>query len=236
MKTGCFQPVRRVPSDLTTVRIDAWWLCLDQLVPQPLWCSADELQRAERMLPQVRQRFLASRTALRYLLGQATRQPPAELVFAYGPYGKPWLPQAPQVQFNLSHSEGLGLLAIAPCAIGVDVEQLDRKLDPLPLAQRFFPAVEADYLAQLDPTARQSAFLRSWVMKEALLKATGQGLAGQLTELAFDHGQRRLQGSDRADWHCQLLEVGGAIAAVASAEPAVLDLRTSPWSMPGHSV
>jgi 4'-phosphopantetheinyl transferase len=186
------------------------------------------------MLPQVRQRFLASRTALRYVLGQTTRQSPAELVFAYGPYGKPWLPQAPQVQFNLSHSEGLGLLAIAPCAIGVDVERLDRKLDPLLLAQRFFPAAEASYLAQLDAAARQSAFLRSWVMKEALLKATGQGLAGQLTELDFDHGQRMLRGSDSADWHFQLLEVDGAIAAVASVEPAVLDLRNSPLSIPGN--
>lgn len=233
---GVVQQVKRVSSDSTPVRIDAWWLPLDQLLPQPGCCSVDELQRAERMLPQVRQRFLASRTALRYVLGEATGQPPADLVFAYSPYGKPWLPHDPQVQFNLSHSEGLGLLAIAPCPIGVDVERIERKLDLLPLAQRFFPAAEANFLAALAAADRHCAFLRSWVMKEALLKGTGQGLAGQLTELEFDHPRQILRGGDSADWHFQLLEAAGAIAAVATTDPAVLDLRNFPLPIRENSV
>lgn len=214
-----------VSSASRTIRVEAWWLNLDQLLPQPDWCSADELNRAVRMLPQVRSRFLAARTALRYLLSQATQLPPADLVFDYGPQGKPQLSDFPQLEFNLSHSEGLGLLAIAPCPIGVDLEQVMRPHSYIEIAQRFFPATEAHYLATLPPLAQQRAFLRSWVAKEAWLKGTGQGLAGNLSALAFDHHHQRLAGDGSDGWHLEILEPSGAIAAVATPIKTTLTLR-----------
>jgi 4'-phosphopantetheinyl transferase len=212
----------------TQIPIQAWWILLDHLPPQPNWCSQDELQRAERMLAQVRQRFLASRTALRYTLGQATHQAPEDLSFAYGPHGKPWLPQFPQIHFNLSHSQGLGFLAIAPCPIGVDVEQIELHRSAVEIAARFFPPREAEYLTRLEPLDRQRAFLCSWVAKEALLKGSGLGLAGELTKLEFDHRRQTLDGQGSAGWHLQILERPGAIAAVATPTAMPITLRNFP--------
>jgi len=62
--------------------------------------------------------------------------------------------------------------------VGVDVEFTQRRRDPLRIARRYFTAAENDAIERAaDPIA---AFYRHWVVKEALLKATGLGLAGEL--------------------------------------------------------
>jgi 4'-phosphopantetheinyl transferase len=69
--------------------------------------------------------------------------------------------------------------------VGVDVEAGARLGDPLPLARRFFAAREAGELAAATPEARRARFLELWVLKEAVLKARGVGLAGQLASVTF---------------------------------------------------
>jgi len=81
------------------------------------------------------------------------------------------------LSFNLAHSQDLGVLAVTRDArVGVDVERLRSGLSVDALAQRFFAASEADAIAALPKSDRTSAFFRTWVRKEAYLKAVDAGV------------------------------------------------------------
>lgn len=101
-------------------------------------------------------------------------------------YGKPRLAAPAAPGFNLSHSGGVVLLAIARGVDpGIDVEALRPRPRALQLAQRYFTAAEAAVLARLPEGDRQQTFYRLWTAKEAVLKALGRGLAFGLDRVGF---------------------------------------------------
>lgn len=137
--------------------------------------SADERARAGRLRPGPRERRVVAWARLRELLGGATGSPPASLRFETGPHGKPRLPGGPR--FNLSHSEGVALCAIAPAReIGVDVEALRPVPEAALIAARWIGEAAS---AALRGAAgdRDAVFLRMWTRRESVLKGTGLGLA-----------------------------------------------------------
>src|SRR5262245_40219568 len=72
-----------------------------------------------------RQRFIVGRGVLRDLLGRYRQIEPAKVRFVYNAFGKPDLgSEFPnRLKFNLSHSAGLALIAIARASdVGVDLE------------------------------------------------------------------------------------------------------------------
>ena len=80
--------------------IDVWTVQLDTaVVPRP---TPGEAARAARFATDtLRQRYLKAHGALRAILGKFTK---ARLEFALKEKGKPYLPLAPEVRFNLSRS------------------------------------------------------------------------------------------------------------------------------------
>ena len=80
--------------------------------------------------------------------------------------------------------------------LGVDLEGIGKQRDILGIAQRFFAPDEQRVLRQADPQTQEIIFLRHWVCKEAILKATGEGLSGNLqtTAIAF-HPLAHLHGT-----------------------------------------
>jgi 4'-phosphopantetheinyl transferase len=165
-----------------------WLADLDApAAPQEFDClSADELARAGRFtFARHRHRFMAGRAALRQLLARRIGQPAGALEFSYGPHGKPFLDGAFMPAFNMSHSDGIGLVALAdegsetpPGAIGVDVEMLRAMSDAPALAAANFEPEECEALVRLQEPARSKAFLIGWTRKEACLKALGSGFSG----------------------------------------------------------
>ncbi len=149
------------------------------------WLSDDERARAARFrFDHHRRRFVVGRARVRQLLGRYTGLSPEALVFEYGPRGKPRLRGTSQegaVRFNFSNSFERGLLAVASTAeVGVDLEYIKPLPRFLALADRFFTAREAAALRRVPETSRLHAFFRIWTLKEAFLKATGEGLHGEL--------------------------------------------------------
>jgi len=94
--------------------------------------------------------------------------------FAYGPFGKPFLKELPDMHFNISHTKGLVVCAVGEAAVGIDAE----KIKPYPRSVlRKMTEAERAYI-QLQCDVRQDeAFMRVWTMKEAMIKMTGKGLA-----------------------------------------------------------
>jgi 4'-phosphopantetheinyl transferase len=144
---------------------------------------ADERARAARILHE-RNRTLwtRSRGVLRALLGRYLERDPRELRFVLGPHGKPALYSegtnaGENPRFNLSHSDGLALIAVTVGReVGVDLELTGRQVDELAIAARVLGRRQAERLAELDPRMREREFMRAWVAHEAALKCRGLGL------------------------------------------------------------
>jgi len=141
--------------------------------------SAEEREKASRFrVERPRTEFIMTRSALRSLAGRYLGISPQMVCFRYSAHGKPHLDGDADLRFNVSHTDGLALMAFAQCRdIGVDVEKLHRTTDLRKLAERFFSLREREELGKLDGEQLQTAFLRCWTRKEAYIKARGEGLS-----------------------------------------------------------
>jgi 4'-phosphopantetheinyl transferase len=139
----------------------------------------------------------AARAALgRVLAGYLGGDPPA---LEREPHGKPRLAEAPgRLAFNLSHSGGLALIAVAPDGrpVGIDLERIRPRRDLVRLAARWLPEDDAALVAAAaEGDAREAVFYAAWTRHEARAKCTGAGLSGpppgpevEAVPLAIDQG------------------------------------------------
>lgn len=138
-----------------------------------------------------RRRFTVARGILRVLLGRYLGTAPLGVDISYSDYGKPYLPTK-TIDFNVSHSEEFGLFAFCLGAeIGVDLEKIRPINDAEGIAARFFSEGEYQRLQQSPSDRRSEAFFACWTLKEAFIKAVGEGLSYGLSEfdVSFVPGQ-----------------------------------------------
>src|SRR4051812_18712561 len=183
--------------------------------------TADELLRAGRIKSdEGRTRAVVTRATLRKLLARELGRTPEELVFAAGPHGKPKLDDSSAgVRFNLSHSAGLALIAIArDVEVGVDLEEVRPRGDLEGVGRRVFTEAEREAVA----VGGEAGFYRHWVAKEAFVKATGRGIESLRSfEVLLDGpGGARLNHvagdpAEAARWTLATLDAGPRFAAAA---------------------
>lgn len=169
------------------------WAASLQVSPQRLagfaaMLSEDERERAARFkFEQLRNRFIAGRGMLRSVVARYLEVNPAMPAFTYSGHGKPVLTPGlarEPLHFNLAHTGDLALLAVTRLApLGVDVECVRPIKDAEALVARFFSARENDLFQPLNPDQKPAAFFNLWTRKEALLKATGEGITGGLNQV-----------------------------------------------------
>jgi len=177
--------------------IDIWNIGIDPLLPVPEACTAvvsiDEVARANRFYQQKdRNRFLLSRWALRTILAKYTGVEPAEIEFEAGKNKKPHLKNNSglNLHFNMSHSSGRILLAISDKVLGADIEFINPYFGYNEvLADNFSPA-EVNYINEKDHINR---FFTLWTRKEAITKATAQGLDCDLRLLPALNGSHTVE-------------------------------------------
>ena len=137
--------------------------------------TLEERARAERFrVARAYHQFVTTRGLLRLMLGRYFGMPPADVPITYSGVGKPvvaGLPASPH--FNVSHTDGLALIAFAHRPVGVDVERIRVMDDPEGLVARFFSQAESERYRSLDPGRQPAGFFRGWTCKEAVLKAAG---------------------------------------------------------------
>lgn len=122
------------------------------------------------------ERYLAAHGALRMILAGFMACDPVDLRFSTHGKGKPFIEGA-DLEFNLSHSGALALIAVAlRRQVGVDIERLRPIPDLEDLVAGVCTAGERAALAALEEPVRERAFLGMWTRKEALVKMTGEGL------------------------------------------------------------
>lgn len=183
--------------------------------------SDDERERAARFrFRRDAIRFVARRAVLRTILAQCLGAEANALNFAYGPQGKPELAtpfDRNGLRFSVSHSESVGLFAVAAKRrVGVDVERLRPLRDLEAVARRVFSSREQQTLNQLPPAERLRGFFNCWTRKEAYIKAIGEGLSHPLEQFAV---------SLAPGLACRLEHVDGNISEAKcwTLEPLALD-------------
>lgn len=114
---------------------------------------------------------------LRLILSRYLQQEASQLDFCYNPQGKPALKEAQKLEFNLSHSEDLAVLAVGrDYPLGVDVEFFSAR--PYEgIAETLFSPAELDRFLKLDNSLKPQVFFHIWAQKEAFIKACGLGLS-----------------------------------------------------------
>lgn len=153
--------------------------------------SEDERERAATIVfDRVRSRFIVSRGVLRGILSSYLGEPPGELRFGYGEFGKPAVTarrghrQSP-ICFNVSHTQDILLVAVATRDIGVDIERVEHRCvqNSIQIAEQHFSAEDLAFLVQMPGYLRQKSFLALWTRKEAVAKAVGRGLSLSLDRI-----------------------------------------------------
>jgi 4'-phosphopantetheinyl transferase len=170
--------------------VHVWRAALDDPGwPGPTGLPTPERRRAAGFLSEsAARRWTAARWALRGVLARYLGQAPGAIEIEPTETGKPRLAgSAGRLEFNLSHSGELALVAVARAgAVGVDVERVEPDRDLLALAERALRVDAARAVKDADPAARGEIFYREWTRHEARLKCLGVGLAGADSGVAVD--------------------------------------------------
>lgn len=184
--------VWRVNINLTLV-----WLADFKLI-----LRADETARANRYVQaKDGNRFIVSRGALRHILGMYLSRPPASIELVEGINKKPQIfnPANSGLYYNVSHSGDWILIAVARSEIGVDIEFINPAFDFNDVMPDIFEPAEIAFVDQVNHAGR---FFMLWTRKEALVKATGQGLdenfkaiPGLDGEHTIEHAEAPLNGN-----------------------------------------
>jgi len=215
--------------------VHAWWRSLREQATAIPACyellSPEERERASRYRVEgPRNDFILTRGTLRSLLAGYLQRTPQELTFRLTQYGKPFIAGPCDLRFNVSHTDGLALLAfVRQREVGVDVERIRPEPEAQKLAERFFSVPERRALQNLSGDALQRAFFRCWSRKEAYIKARGEGLSLALDQfdVSIAANESRVLLATRPDpseasrWVVQDVATGPEYAAAVAVAAAV---------------
>lgn len=112
-----------------------------------------------------------------------------QIKYSYNRFGKPVLPEninLPCLNFNISHSENLGIIALVKKnQIGVDVERLIDLTDIDDIIILCFSKNEQRLFKDLEGLEKTRLFYKIWTGKEAFIKAVGKGFSFPLENISF---------------------------------------------------
>lgn len=208
-----------------------WFLDLDRL-SRPLRGALDGHVGADDATPFTSgQLRFARRFYLRLLLGAYLGLPGKSVRINRSNRGKPVLDATvhkEELHFSVAKSEDRLLLGFCSSFhLGVDLEPMRRRaLNPLGVARRYFSVAEFSALSAMAPDELDAAFLRTWACKEAVVKASGQGIANQLCRFSVETNPAcraevlDYDGEQSPRWSLSLLQPAegflGAVAAPAA--------------------
>jgi 4'-phosphopantetheinyl transferase len=170
----------------------------------------------------------SSQPFLRQILSGYVEQSADKLIIERGEFGKPYLSDFPQWQFNLSHSDEKGVVAVSnKTPVGIDIEQIKERKSLDSLVKKCFALSEQNYWFGLSEAEKITIFYAFWTRKEAVVKGIGRGIALGLNRCVCDINQpnRFLSLPVNEKWHTQQLEISPNYCA-AIATPCA-DIRLS---------
>jgi 4'-phosphopantetheinyl transferase len=223
-----------VPDPLPDGTADVWWArradASDRLAG--LLDEAEQRRWAAYRRFEDRERFLVGCALAKAALARYTGRSPSDVRFdrtcarCGEPHGKPSIAGGGPGH-SVAHSGDLIAVAVAGAPVGVDVEQAEGRRhllggdgDPEALARLVLSEAEQASLAALPARGRARAFLVAWTRKEAVTKATGDGMSAAFSEVvvAADAGPPRVTAwpYPRSPREVSLLDLDAADGYVAA--------------------
>jgi len=188
------------------------------------WLDGPERAQAERFrYGRDRDRFIARRGQLRARLAEEVGGSPAELRIRADDFGKPFLPDHPELRFNLSHSRDLALFVVVEGAeVGCDIEWRNPELACPGVARRLFAPAEVAALENLPQGQWVQGFFNCWTRKEAYVKALGLGLSYPLDAFTVSVGEQATLLEALPGWSLTSFEPApGYQAALVTGSPCI---------------
>ncbi|MET0379438.1 MAG: 4'-phosphopantetheinyl transferase superfamily protein [Spongiibacteraceae bacterium] len=155
-----------------------------------VFLDEEELAHSRRLrFPQHQREYILSHALLRTTLSHYADVAPTQWSFLRNAFGKPYLIEtigAERLRFNLSHTHGLSVCAVAlDVDLGVDVEFHANRESLLEVADHYFSPREIADLRALPKAIQGDVFFRYWTLKESYIKARGEGLSIPLDSFSF---------------------------------------------------
>lgn len=186
----CYAPLR----DLEPPRggeVHLWYLNLGELGSALKAALDGEVGANEPVRFTSGQLRFARRFYLRLLLGAYLGIAGKSVQIIRSVRGKPVLDPVihrNSLHFSMAKSADRLLVGFSSSGqVGVDLEPADRRAHrALGVARRYFSPAEAEALEAMPPEDVNRAFLHTWACKEAVVKASGRGIANELCRFTVE--------------------------------------------------
>lgn len=133
-----------------------------------------------------------------------------------GEFGKPFFSLLPKVHYNISHSGKYVVCALAGQEIGIDI-QMHKKVNYGRMLKKMVPQGRAQEI--LSSPNMEELFFEEWVLREAYVKWTGQGLSRNFSSIPMEEGWHTLlnisEGYSMALWAKLPMEIRTEYVAVS---------------------
>ncbi len=135
----------------------------------------------------------AQSVAARSLLWYALQKEKVQMCrLSYSRHGKPYLKQAPEVHFSLSHCNGYAACIVSNSPVGIDIEKI-RPVSP----KAYSRVCTKEELQQITYSANHHAtFMKFWCLKESYGKACGLGLSYAASHISFSIQDNMVRSTD----------------------------------------
>ena len=167
----------------------------DKLLEEKLlpYLTKEEIIKSEDYKSEIAKiNYLASRTILNLVLKCLLEKEIDDLIVKRDKNNKPYVESTLGLKFNISHTEGLVLLAFFKREVGVDVEKINYKFEFKDILENCFTK---DEIINIDNNI--ISFYRYWTAKEAYLKCDGIGIIRNLKEIEIiSYGNKVIEISD----------------------------------------
>jgi 4'-phosphopantetheinyl transferase len=191
---------------LQNSEIHIWRILVTDFIPQlnQYWqfLNITEQQQAKKFIQIKHQnRFIIIHGILRKIVSNYLSIyldiAPNKINFITNKFGKPSLSSHEALNFNISHSNDIALLAFTKNNnIGIDVEYNKKNIEILEIANKFFTPKEANNINNLPIKLQLEHFFTYWTFKEAFIKAIGKGLSYSLKNFSIDIDNLKIHTDD----------------------------------------
>jgi 4'-phosphopantetheinyl transferase len=197
--------------------------------------SDHERQRADRFFTSaLTERFIVSHALVRDVLAESTGVPAHDLKFTEDDLGRPRLEGVEEIDFNLSHTDGMAIVGVARHRLGVDVERFRDGLDLPGLGRRVLTPRERKTIEGPEAPEGRTRFFEYWTLKEAYAKALGIGIRMPFRDIDVQLGEQLVVdlsavADDATRWRFELFgDAEFRVAIVAKPEkPADITIRVA---------